>query len=126
MRARLGTRLERRHGNGTIIAIDVDVRDYMGVDPALERLSVRSALRGMFRWGRSGPPGIGDILYRASHIGGLHQRPRAIALSDHYLEPPVASFALMAYGRAQQIAEVGYRYAMQEIAAWGRDAGAAG
>ncbi len=32
-------------------------------------------------------------------------------------------FALMPYRRAQQIAEVGYRYAMQEIAAWGGDAG---
>jgi NTE family protein/lysophospholipid hydrolase len=118
MRARLGTRLEKRHGNGTIIAIDVDVRDYMGVDPSLTRLSVRSTLRGLLRWGVTAPPGIGDILYRASHIGGLHQRPRTIAQSDHYLEPPVASFPLMAYGRAAQIAEVGYRYAMQQIATW--------
>ncbi|OYU42194.1 MAG: cyclic nucleotide-binding protein, partial [Burkholderiales bacterium PBB4] len=32
MRMRLGTPLERRRGNGTIIAIDVDVREAMGVD----------------------------------------------------------------------------------------------
>lgn len=31
---------------------------------------------------------------------------------------PVASFPLMGYGRAAQIAEVGCRYAMQEIATW--------
>ena len=118
MRARLGTPLEKRHGNGTIIAIDVDVRDYMGVDPALTRLSVRSALRGIFRWGANPSPGIGDILYRASHIGGLHQRARTIAQSDHYLEPPVASFPLMGYGKAEKIAEVGYRYAIREIETW--------
>jgi predicted acylesterase/phospholipase RssA/CRP-like cAMP-binding protein len=118
MRARLGTSLERRHGNGTIIAIDVDVRDYMGVDPTLTRLSVRSALRGMFRWGANNSPGIGDILYRASHIGGLHQRSRTIAQSDHYLEPPVAAFPLMGYGKAETIAEVGYRYAIREIENW--------
>jgi predicted acylesterase/phospholipase RssA/CRP-like cAMP-binding protein len=121
MRARLGTSLEKRHGNGTIIAIDVDVRDYMGVDPSLPRLSVRSTLRGMLPWGKPAPPGIGEILYRASHIGGLHQRARTIAQSDHYLEPPVASFPLMGYGRAATIAEVGYRHAMQEIAKWTRD-----
>jgi NTE family protein/lysophospholipid hydrolase len=120
MRGRLGTSLEKRHGNGTIIAIDVDVRDYMGVDPSLPRLSVRSTLRGMLPWGKAAPPGIGEILYRASHIGGLHQRARTIAQSDHYLEPPVASFALMGYGRAARIAEVGYQYAMQEIAKWTR------
>lgn len=120
MRARLGTPLEKRHGNGTIIAIDVDVRDYMGVDPALTRLSVRSALRSKFGWGASTAPGIGDILYRASHIGGLHQRTRTIAQSDHYLEPPVASFPLMGYSKAEKIAEVGYRYAIQEIETWNR------
>ena len=126
MRARLGTPLEKRHGNGTIIAIDVDVRDYLGVDPSLTRLSVRSTLRGLLRWGVTAPPGIGDILYRASHIGGLHQRARTIAQADHYLEPPVTSFPLMGYGRAAQIAEVGYRYAMQEIATWTKRGGESG
>jgi len=118
MRARLGTALEQRRGNGTIIAIDVDVRDYMGVDPALPRLSVRRTIQGYFRRGVPSSPGIGDILYRASHIGGLHQRARTIEQADHYLEPPVASFPLMGYARAAQIAEVGYRYAMQEIERW--------
>ena len=50
MRARLGTPLEKRRGNGTIIAIDVDVRDDdLGlhrlldrrVDPAHQELAVR-------------------------------------------------------------------------------------
>jgi hypothetical protein len=36
------------------------------------------------------------------------------------MEPPVASFALMAYGQAAEIAEVGYRYAMKEIEQWDR------
>jgi NTE family protein/lysophospholipid hydrolase len=118
MRARLGTPLEKRRGNGTVIAIDVDVRDYMGVDPAMPRLSVRRTIQSFFRRGAPSSPGIGDILYRASHIGGLHQRARTIAQADRCLEPPVASFPLMGYGRAEQIAEVGYQYAMQEIARW--------
>ena len=120
MRLRLGTPLEKRRGNGTIIAIDVDVQDYMGVDPGLIRLSVWRTIQGYFRRGAPSSPGIGDILYRAGHIGGLNQRERTIALSDHYLEPPVAAFPLMAYRHAAEIAEVGYRYAMKEIDQWDR------
>ena len=121
MRLRLGTPLEKRRGNGTIIAIDVDVQDYMGVDPALVRLSPWSTVKGYFRRGVSASPGIADILYRAGHIGGLNQRARTIAQSDHYLEPPVAAFPLMAYRRGAEIAEVGYRYAMKEIEQWDRE-----
>ena len=120
MRARLGTALEKRRGNGTIIAIDVDVRNYLGVDPAQHRLSVRRTIQSFFWRGAPSAPGIGDILYRAGHIGGLHQRARTIDLSDHYLEPPVGSFPLTAYARAREIAEVGYRYAVQEIERWNR------
>jgi predicted acylesterase/phospholipase RssA/CRP-like cAMP-binding protein len=120
MRSRLGTRLEQRRGNGTIIAIDVDVQDYMGVDPAMQRLSAWRKISGYFRSGTAPSPGIGDILYRAGHIGGLNQRSRTVAQSDHYLEPPVAAFPLMAYKQAAEIAEVGYRYAMKEIERWDR------
>ena len=120
MRMRLGTRLEKRRGNGTIIAIDVDVQDYMGVDPNLLRLSAWSKIKAYLTPGAPSSPGIGDILYRAGHIGGLNQRGRTIAQSDHYLEPPVGAFALMAYRRAGDIAEVGYRYAMKEIEQWDR------
>lgn len=118
MRSRLGTPFEQRRGNGTIIAIDVDVREDMGVDPTLARLSVRKTIKGYFSASSEVCPGIGDILYRAGHIGGLHQRGRTMAMADHYLEPPVAGFPLMGYRRAAEIAEVGYRYAMEEIGQW--------
>ena len=63
-------------------------------------------------------PGIADILYRAGHIGGLNQRGRTIAQADLYMEPPVREFAMMAYRRAEEIAEVGYQYAMKQIEKW--------
>ena len=118
MRMRLGVPLEKRRGNGTIVAIDVDVQVEMGVDPALERLSVRSTLKGMVSRKPRSTPGITEILYRAGHIGGLHQRAATIAQADQYLEPPVAGFSLMAYGRADEIIEVGYRHAMETIEKW--------
>ena len=118
MRMRLGVPLEKRRGNGTIIAIDVDVREDMGVDPRLQRLSVRSKLKAYFSRAAHSQPGIAEILYRAGHIGGLNQRAATRAQADHYLEPPVADFSLMAYRRADEIVEVGYRHAMEKIATW--------
>ena len=118
MRMRLGVPLEKRRGNGTIVAVDVDVQVEMGVDPALERLSVRSTLKGMVSRKPRATPSITEILYRAGHIGGLHQRAATIAQADHYLEPPVARFSLMAYGRVDEIIEVGYRHAMETIEQW--------
>ena len=120
MRARLGTPLERRRGNGTVIAIDVDVLEPMRVDPSLSRLSVWSTIKGYFSPQTHPSPGIADILYRAGHIGGLNQRSRTIAQADLYMEPPVKAFALMAYRRADEIAEVGYQHAMKHIEKWKR------
>jgi NTE family protein/lysophospholipid hydrolase len=118
MRVRLGTPLEKRRGNGTIIAIDVDVRDGPGADPSLTRLSVWSTIKGYFAPTMHPSPSIAAILYSAGHIGGANQRGRTIALADHYLEPPVAEFSLMGYRRSQAIADVGYRYAMESIEKW--------
>jgi predicted acylesterase/phospholipase RssA/CRP-like cAMP-binding protein len=118
MRQRLGTPLERRRGNGTIIAIDVDVLEPLGVDPELTRLSVWKALKGYFYAQPYRSPRITDILYRAGHIGGLNQRSRTIAQADHYLEPPVSGFAMMSYRKADEIAQVGYLYAMEHMEQW--------
>ncbi|WP_172204239.1 cyclic nucleotide-binding and patatin-like phospholipase domain-containing protein [Niveibacterium sp. COAC-50] len=120
MRTRLGTKLEKRRGNGTVIAVDVDVREALQVDAEVKRLSPWRKIRGHMSADAPVVPGIGDILYRASHMGGLTQRGRTIALSDYYLEPPVAEFPLMAYRRAREIAEAGYRYASAEIERWDR------
>ena len=118
MRQRLGTPLERRRGNGTIIAIDVDVLEPLRVDPTLVRLSIWSTLKAYFAPQTHPSPGITDILYRAGHIGGLNQRGRTIAQADHYLEPPVAGFSMLGYKRADEIAEVGYQYALKNIKQW--------
>jgi predicted acylesterase/phospholipase RssA/CRP-like cAMP-binding protein len=118
MRVRLGTPLEKRRGNGTIIAIDVDVREGPGADPSLHRLSVWDTVKGYFKPAAVPAPSIASILYSAGHIGGAAQRGRTIAQADHYLEPPVAEFSLMGYSRSREIAEVGYRYAIEKIEKW--------
>jgi len=118
MRVRLGTPLEQRRGNGTVIAVDVDVRQDLAVPPEITRLSPLNRLRGFFAAGSQTQPGIGEILYRAGHIGGLQQRGRTMTMADIYLEPPVGNFPLMGYRQATEIVEAGYRYAQQESARW--------
>ena len=118
MRLRLGTPLERRRGNGTIIAIDVDVPENICADPRLTRVSPMSTLKHRFMSSAPVSPSIAGILYSAGHVGSLNQRPRTIAQADHYLEPPVGKFPLMAYHHGAEIAEAGYRYAMEKISLW--------
>ena len=43
-----------------------------------------------------------------------------MAQANYYLEPPVAEYPLMAYERAAEIAEAGYRYATEKIGQWDR------
>jgi predicted acylesterase/phospholipase RssA/CRP-like cAMP-binding protein len=118
MRGRLGTPLERRRGNGTIIAVDVDLREKLCVDPEMARLSAWRSLKGYLGGQGGGTPSIAAILYRAGHIGGMHERRRTMALADYCLEPPVGDYPLMAYRRAGEIAAAGYRHAMEQIALW--------
>ena len=118
MRGRLGTPLERRRGNGSIIAIDVDVAQDLVVPKHLLRLSVWQSLKDKLARRADPTPSIADILYRAGHIGGLYQRGQTIAQADHYLEPPVGAYAMMAYKSAEEIADVGYRYAAGRIRQW--------
>lgn len=120
MRMRLGTAQERRRGNGTIIAVDVDVQEELSAPTHLSKLSVWSTFRGLVSPQATRTPGIGQIMYRAGHIGGLNKRAQTIGQSDHYLEPPVSQFSMMGYRNAAEIAEVGYRYTMEQMAKWKR------
>lgn len=120
MRLRLGAKMERRRGNGTVIAIDVDVQEPLQVDQDLQRLGARDKLRDSVRRGERQVPSIGQILYRAGHIGGMAQRSKTLALSDFTLEPPTGDFSMMAYKRAEEIVARGYDYAQQQIGGWDR------
>ena len=120
MRTRLGVPLEKRRGNGTIIAVDVDVQEEMRVAPHIERLSAWHKLRHL--WTRDAGahrvPSIAEILYRAGHIGGMTQQGRTEAASDFYLRPPVKKFPLMGYKHSREIVAAGYRHAMVHIPGW--------
>lgn len=118
MRMRLGSPQERRRGNGTIIAVDVDVLEALNAPMDVSRLSLWQTMKGVLLPKANHSPTIGQIMYRAGHIGGMNQRSFTIGQADHYLEPPVSHFSMMGYRSAVEIGEVGYRYTMEQIGKW--------
>ncbi|MCP4616049.1 MAG: cyclic nucleotide-binding domain-containing protein [Bradyrhizobium sp.] len=112
--------MREKIGLGPLIAVDVDVREELSVDPTLTRLSGWQALKQRFSRSndRQRLPGIVDLITRASHIGGLSRRERQFEMADRYLQPPVSGFPMISYRRAEEIAEVGYRYAVERISDW--------
>jgi predicted acylesterase/phospholipase RssA/CRP-like cAMP-binding protein len=115
MRQRLSTPLERRRGNGLVVAIDVDVKERFSVDQQTKDLSAWGKLKSHFSRTTDTLPGIVDILMQVAHIGGLSQRQQTKRGADIYLEPPLAEFKIMDYKKAEKIIEVGYQYANQQI-----------
>ena len=115
MRGRLGTALERRRGNGTIIALDVDVKEDLTIDPKIESLKNWNVIKARFDKKASPLPGLKSILSYANQMGGLAQRRRTISLADHYLELPVSHFPMTAYPKAEEIIKIGYEYTLEKI-----------
>lgn len=117
MRQRLSTPLERRRGNGAVIAIDVDVKGAFEVGKDVTSLSAWNKLKSYFEKNHEVLPGIVDILMQVAHIGGLAQRQTTKFAADIYFEPPLSKFSIMDYKSAEEIIEVGYQYALQQISA---------
>lgn len=117
MRTRLGTALERRRGNGTIIALDVDVKEDLTVDPKMTALKNWDVIRGRFDKKVAPVPGLKRILSYANQMGGLAQRRRIMSLADYYLELPVSHFPMTAYPKAEDIIDIGYTYTLGQIQA---------
>lgn len=108
--------MRAKNGIGLLIAVDVDVREELKIDPAIKNLSPWHAMRQrIFSRGEARLPNIMDLLHRSGHLGGLAHRNESIAMADHYLQPPVSKFSLMAYGKSDDIAEAGYAYTMAHI-----------
>lgn len=118
MRMRLGAAHERRHGNGTIIAVDVDMLEELRAPTGASHLSLWKTMKAVLMRGSVHAPTIGPIMYRAGHIGGMSQRSKAIGLADYYLEPPVRHFSMMGYRSSSEICEIGYRYTLEHVRNW--------
>lgn len=114
--------MKRKNRDGIIIAVDVNVREELLNNTAIEgdisgwRL-IRNRLNPFEK--RLNLPGIVDILGRASIIGGLAKRQRnKKGLADLYIEPPVQNFSIIGYSQGAEISRAGYRYAYGILKEW--------
>ncbi len=106
-------------GFGSVVAVDVDVRDEVRVSPSVTHINPWKLLwQRLFVKNRKPIPGIFDILNRSGHLGGLMRREASMAMADFYLQPPVSQYNLMGYGKGPEIADAGYHYTKQAIAQW--------
>ena len=78
-------------------------------------------------WSRISPfakaiqfPDIVSIINRAGVLGSVRQRQQLIdgELVDLYLRPPLGDFRILDFSVADEAFEIGYTYAVTEIAAW--------
>lgn len=114
--------MRKYNEEGTVIAVDVNVREDL-----LNNTENSGGINGwkvlLNKLNPMAPniniPNMIEILSRASIIGGLAQRKKMMdGYADLYLQPPVNNFSLRDYKHGEQIAEIGYHYALKEFQSW--------
>ena len=118
----------RRMGCGIVIASEVSIEE----DASFTAEHVPTAwevLRGRFRKrkGDRSFPGIMEMAMRATLLHSTWRERAALQEADFCLRPPIDAYSLMEFEKMDAIAEVGYAYAREALAAWaerpGREAG---
>ena len=117
----------RRRSVGSIIAVDLHVQK----DYALGYDVVPSPWRLL--WSRVMPfsrrvrvPGILTLMMKAMEVGTVLHTRSMRAHVDLWLNPPVGGFGILDMAAFDRIADLGYEYAREKIAAWLDAAKAAG
>ncbi|MCC7177764.1 MAG: patatin-like phospholipase family protein [Acidobacteria bacterium] len=116
----LPTDVMRASGAGTVIAAEVTVESDASffcdrVPTTWEVL--RSRLPG---GGGHAPkfPSLMEVVVRASTLHSSYRERMALEEADLRLAPPVDGFTLLDFGRIEQLADVGYRYAREAVQRW--------
>ena len=103
---------------GPIIAVnvfpDVDMlRDY-SFGPSVSGLqALASKLNPLAR--RDSPPLIFESLVRVLALNAVHQAKAQRGFADVYIRPPVEQFNILDFGAYRQIADIGYRSALEAL-----------
>ncbi|MCP5371493.1 MAG: cyclic nucleotide-binding domain-containing protein [Hyphomicrobiales bacterium] len=114
--------MQRYNEGGEMIAVDVNPKDDLlantPYDGGLSGFKVLTSKFNPFAE-TINVPNIVDIITRSTNIGGLAHMQRVMqGIADVYLQPPVSKYAIMAYGEAEEIAQVGYDCAMRGFETW--------
>ncbi|MEZ5316348.1 MAG: cyclic nucleotide-binding domain-containing protein [Vicinamibacterales bacterium] len=115
----------REYGCGTLMASRVSVAQ--DKDFVYERIpSLREVLRSKLTRTPVRYPSIMSVLSRSSMLAAVDRENREAQAADLLFAPPVDQFGLMEFASIATIVQVGYTYAVAQVASWeqaGRFAG---
>lgn len=105
----------RGSGAGRIIAADIDARksfhlDYSELPSSWDVLMSRILPTRK----RIKAPGMVDTVFKASFLGGTHQRDAA-RKADLYFNPDVTQIRLLDFGSFDEVVQIGYRHALEKL-----------
>lgn len=63
-------------------------------------------------------PGIVELLLRTTETGAALSSSALEKTASFVLHPPVSQFALLDFGKLDDLVEAGYQYTMDQFAAW--------
>ena len=114
--------MQRLNHNGPIIAVnvfpDVDLlRDYRFGPSISGWQALAGKLNPLRRKDRSAPL-IFESLIRVLALNDVHQAKTKRGFADVYIRPPVEQYNILDFGAYQQIADIGYRSAMEALGEW--------
>ena len=114
--------MQRLNHDGPIIAVnvfpDVDLlRDYR-FGPSISGWQALLGQLNPLRRKRSSAPLIFESLVRVLALNDVHQAKTKRGFADVYIRPPVEQFNILDFGAYQQIADIGYRSAMEALGDW--------
>ena len=111
----------RQLADGTVIAVDVAVPDDLTTSMfEFDSMSGWRLLVDRMNPFSSAPrlPNIAQILARTATLASIYHRESSRHLADLYLQPPVEQIGMLEWKALSDIADLGYRYAVEQIAAW--------
>ena len=111
----------RQLADGTVIAVDVAVPDDLTTSMfEFDSMSGWRLLVDRMNPFSSAPrlPNIAQILARTATLASIYHRESSRHLADLYLQPPVEQIGMLEWKALRDIADLGYRYAVEQIAAW--------
>jgi lysophospholipid hydrolase len=114
--------MQRLNHDGPIIAVnvfpDVDLlRDYR-FGPSISGWQALVGKLNPLRHKSSSAPLIFESLVRVLALNDVHQAKTKRGFADVYIRPPVEQFNILDFGAYQQIADIGYRSAMEALGDW--------
>ena len=113
--------LMRERCKGPIVAVEVsDMTDLEAT--GLEAPSLFEYVKHRWLPGQSKHPfpSVLEILMRSLLLGSIQNVKRARQQADLLLSPPIEQFGLLEFEVIQEVAEIGYNYAMKELTEWKR------